>query len=1246
MDHVRHKHDLSKSSPGAGQFDLLLNMLDSSFSSVFAVDRDYCYLAFNQEHAERMLSLYGASIQTGHNLLEYVNVPGDRERLQADLDRALAGEQVRAEGPTGAPDLLKWYFKWRCVPLKDQQGALIGAIVSSEDISGLMEASQALTSSEELFRISFIHSTIGQALISSDGRFLRVNPALCNILGYSENELAHLTFNDVTYAEDKPLGSNFIKEALAGLKDAARFEKHYLRKDGQVIWADVSSTAFRDSAGQFQYLITSINEITGVKLAQAALQAHQAHLEELIFQRTEQLQSSEARYRSLFENMSSAILVVEPESGAILDANQEACRFYGYSHAELTGLKFIELTNLSLAEAFQIIQKVVSGELKTILMTHHLANGETRQVEVFPGHIHLEGWHTILVVIHDITERRNAELALLDKEAELRTLLDTIPGLIWSSYSGGNVDYLNLGWLTFTGMTQAQARGAGWMAALHPDDLAETQRKWDEATLNVSFFEVEQRLRSAAGEYHWFLTRAQPVFDAHGAPVKWYGINADITDHKQMEINIKLRMQELTCLYRVGRLLEDQSLQEGELCQRVLETLTPAMQFPELAAGLIDLEGRRYQTANYSGALTHELSASLNLHGRVCGFVAVYYSAARPFLLPEEQNLLDNIARMLGLWVERKYAEITVRKFTQAVEQSPASIVIADTGGSIEYINPHFTQLTGYSLQESLGKNPRILKSGHTSREEYERLWQTIMAGGIWYGEFLNYKKNGDQYWENATISPIRDEGGQITHFLAVKEDITARKQDQASMADALQFNQTILQTSPIGIMIYKASGECISANPAAALISGTKLENLLQQNFHTNQAWKQCELYGAALHTLKTGQPFPLQVHYINSFDKELWLNATFAAFTSGGEPHLMYMFEDNSDRQKAENLLELSNEKLGGLVRHLEQSKRHSDLLRQMGELLQICRQLDEAYSVIEQFGSQLFPGAAGAVFLKSPDSALLAVVAAWGGELISQSQFLQDDCWALRRGQMHIVNTGQPGLKCHHMAQTFAGSYLDIPMNIQGESLGLLHIECADSAGLGEETDDLAQSMAENLALSLSNIKLRQTLEYQSVRDPLTGAFNRRYMEETLHRELTRAARKKIALSIIMLDIDHFKKFNDTFGHAAGDLVLTYLSSLLQNQVRGEDVVCRLGGEEFVMILPDAGLEVGLQRAEAIRAAVNAQSLEYNAHALGMVTVSMGIAVYPEHGARGEEILEKADRAMYQAKHRGRNCVVVAE
>ena len=1249
MAHSRVKSGLTNAGGGlsqAGQSGLLQSMLDSSSISMFALDREYRYLAFNREHVDIMQTLYQAgNIQVGYSALDYMNIPQDREGLKILLDQALAGQEASHSGPTGAQELSRWYFRTRCVPLRDEHGGVVGVVVSSEDISSVMDAEQALTSSEELFRISFIHSSIGKALIAADGKFLRVNPALCRMLGYTETELAGMTFNDVTYAADLDLGATFIKDAMAGLVDMTRFEKRYLTRNGQIIWADVSSVVFRDAAGEFQYLVTTINEITGVKQAQAELLAHKNRLEEMVLQRTRELRFSEARYRGLFENMSSVILILEPRTGAILDANQEACRFYGYSHDRLTSMKIMDLGLLSAKESRAVMKKVLTGGLKAMTTTHCLASGETREVEIFPGIIEQDDWKAILTVVHDITERRQTELALLGKELELRTLIDSIPGLIWSSLPDGNVDYLNQGWLNFTGLTQEQAHGQGWFQALHPDDKQKTSQKWADAAQIGIAYEVEQRLRRYDGEYHWFLTRANPVRDARGVVIKWYGVNTDITDHKHMSLAVNQRMQQLTCLYRVGRLLEDQTLLESELCQQVLETLVPAMQFPELASALIELEDRQYQTANYVPGLTHGLKASISMKARVYGQVSVYYSTPQPFLLPDEQDLLDNAARMLGLWFERHKSEALVRKFTQAVEQSPGSIVIADITGKIEYVNPHFTELTGYTQEEAIGENPRILKTGHTTQAEYDQLWKTILGGGIWQGEFLNRKKNGDLYWENATISPIRDETARITHLLAVKENITARKKDQASIADALEFNQTIFDTSPIGITIYKASGECISANPAAALILGADHTSLLKQNFHTIKSWKQCELYGAAMHTLQTSQPLSLQVRSVNSLGEDLWMSATFASFTSGGEPHLMFMFEDNSEQQKAEHLLELSNEKLGAIVFNLEQSKRNSDLLRQMGELLQLCREMEEAYTVIQQFGLQLFPGAPGAVYLRDQAHLQFGAAVTWGASLNSEQTFLMDDCWALRRGQVHIVKPGQPVLTCHHMGRAYAGSYIDIPINILGEPLCLMHIEFADQASPDDGTSDLAQSMAENLSLSLSNIRLRQTLEYQSVRDPLTGTFNRRYMEETLTREMNRAARKKSTLSIIMLDIDHFKKFNDTFGHAAGDLVLTRLSALLQSQVREEDVVCRMGGEEFVMILQDTCAEVGMQRAESIRAAVTSQSLEYDSRTLGMVTVSMGVAVFPQHGSSGEEILKKADKAMYRAKHRGRNCVELA-
>ncbi len=164
-------------------------------------------------------------------------------------------------------------------------------------------------------------------------------------------------------------------------------------------------------------------------------------------------------------------------------------------------------------------------------------------------------------------------------------------------------------------------------------------------------------------------------------------------------------------------------------------------------------------------------------------------------------------------------------------------------------------------------------------------------------------------------------------------------------------------------------------------------------------------------------------------------------------------------------------------------------------------------------------------------------------------------------------------------------------------------------------------------------------------QSVRDHLTGLFNRRYMEETLERELLRASRKHIPLGIIMLDVDKFKHFNDTYGHAAGDVILRELGSLLLKQVRREDIPCRYGGDEFIIVLPDASRVVTCERAEQICKYAKQSQFQFEGQALELLTLSLGVAIFPEHGSTGAAILKAVDAALYRAKHEGRGRVVLA-
>jgi len=337
------------------------------------------------------------------------------------------------------------------------------------------------------------------------------------------------------------------------------------------------------------------------------------------------------------------------------------------------------------------------------------------------------------------------------------------------------------------------------------------------------------------------------------------------------------------------------------------------------------------------------------------------------------------------------------------------------------------------------------------------------------------------------------------------------------------------------------------------------------------------------------------------------------------------------------------------------LQQRTTEITLLSHLGTLLHACLTTEEAFKVVTQFAPQLFPSESGALFILSPSRNVLESASAWGDFPVGEHVFPPDDCWALRSGRMHYVEEAASAVRCHHLTAWSSVAHLCVPMAAQGDTLGILHIHSNPASD--SETNEairplslskrqLATAVAEQVGLALANLKLRETLRLLSVRDPLTGLYNRRFMQESLERELRRASRSAKPLGAILLDIDHFKRFNDSYGHEAGDIVLRELGALLQSQIRGEDIACRVGGEEFLLILPDTSLDTTRQRAEKLREECKRVSIKYGGRPLAAITLSLGIATFPEHGTTGDTILRCADDALYQAKSQGRDCVVTAK
>ena len=327
-------------------------------------------------------------------------------------------------------------------------------------------------------------------------------------------------------------------------------------------------------------------------------------------------------------------------------------------------------------------------------------------------------------------------------------------------------------------------------------------------------------------------------------------------------------------------------------------------------------------------------------------------------------------------------------------------------------------------------------------------------------------------------------------------------------------------------------------------------------------------------------------------------------------------------------------------------------------MSERLQRCISLEETYPIISQFAQDLFPLAAGSLFMLNSPQNLFGAVTSWGKALSGEKTFPAENCFALQEGKIHITADFRSDSCCRHILGGGRKSGLCVPLTAQGETLGMLHLQQRISPstsaqpgfdelseGFNEEMQQLTVTVADYLVLALSNIKLRDTLKQQAIHDPLTGLFNRRYMEETLIREISRARRYETPLGIIMIDLDHFRRFNNTFGHEAGDLVLRDLGKFLQSNIRKEDVACRYGGEEFTLILPGAPMDITEKRAETLRTLVQDLEIYYNGRPLDSITLSLGVASFPEHGGTGETVLQAADAALYAAKRAGRNKVSTA-
>ena len=579
----------------------------------------------------------------------------------------------------------------------------------------------------------------------------------------------------------------------------------------------------------------------------------------------------------------------------------------------------------------------------------------------------------------------------------------------------------------------------------------------------------------------------------------------------------------------------------------------------------------------------------------------------------------------------------------------PVGIIVTNIAGTLIVSNNAIKELLGYSITELKSTNVQTFYLRPSDRVKLLELTQK-------YGtvrDFETQMRHRDGHVVTVlTNTDLIDFNGQHNVLLTSVRDISNLKHVEDTLKQERDFSNAILNIAASLILVTDREGRVVKFNHACEQITGfssAEMEGtflwdapfkdpaLTEQTVQEDLAGE-IQHHREAIWTSKTGD-----AHLIS------W-DISALADQNGKPEFVIGSGIDITRRQKAEEALQRANSKLALQVDALQTYTRQMQQLSEMGKQLQHCQTVAEACAISVQYVRQICPFSNGALYLINSSRNFAEAVETWGAKAYTKKTFAPLDCWAIRSGHEHYSGDGRTGLVCSHINGPAQSHYLCVPLLVNGELIGILHLNDVSFEDemfipIDEHKAQIINTISDHIALALANLRLRDTLRQQSIRDALTGLYNRRYMEETMERELKRALREDHSLGIIMFDIDHFKEFNDLHGHDAGDALLRQLGVFLNKSLRSGDIICRYGGEEFLVVLPGITPENAVQRAEELRDGVKNLQVRHLGKLLPQCTLSLGVAVSPRHGTTVDGLLKAADDALYRAKNEGRDQVVLA-
>ncbi len=625
------------------------------------------------------------------------------------------------------------------------------------------------------------------------------------------------------------------------------------------------------------------------------------------------------------------------------------------------------------------------------------------------------------------------------------------------------------------------------------------------------------------------------------------------------------------------------------------------------------------------------------------------------------ETLAGDTAAQLG--AERQRCELLV---TRLIDSAGAGYLDWEVASGSARLGGAWASMLGYvaGRDHGLGASPGAadrltagmwLELSHPrDRRRVQRLLRELAAGEREraHGELRLRSVRGYWHWVQIDAQVVeRDAAGKPARVLATQVDINRSKRSE----HLLCAERRLFASGPVIVITFDALPPYrlhrVSRNFEATFGDPAKP---LERFLHPDDVDR---LAGAARKILgHPGVQTQCEVRLARPDGHWSWcLLRVIADRPQEGSLLRAYLVDINPLKEAESNAV-IQNAAQQEMVRKMAGTQRFLTTLQQLTELLQLCDSEDESRLIIEQAGVQLFPGWSGALTF-ADDEGVMTVAANWG-KPFTPPHTEEADCWAVRRGRLHQHNaeTSASTLSplCGHLGGHAGGQSLPVgvqhaicaPLLKSFDRPGALHLITCDK--LGEEALKTAAWGAENLAnalkLSLGNLRLRTSLREQAVRDVMTELYNRRYFDESIGRELSRSQRTGDDLTLAIMDIDHFKTFNDSFGHEAGDQVLRTVAERMRHFVRAYDIACRVGGEELAIIMPRMRKDEACPRLDRLREEIGACALSHNGMPLPSITVSIGVADLSSGTA--DDLQRRADIALYAAKHGGRNRVVCWE